>query len=151
MGANSREFLEMRMAEIELENSSKKEIIEFGKQNALKIIDEAEQDFFKLFSQSTRLEEFAKSFNKEIRKAILDELNGSNFKAFGLEFSTKNGASRPNYKEDEMWSEIKELLKEREALLKLALKSKSKIYDADGVEVPRVSVSCSGEVLNVKY
>ena len=130
---------------------SKKDAIQLGERNAKQIIDAGEQDLFKLSSQSFRLEEFLKAFNKQLRNGLQDELNSGKFEAYGIEFSCKNAPSRLNYKEDEVWFELNAKLKEREELLKVAEKSKEQIFDSEGVEVPRVSRVGGGEILNVKY
>jgi len=130
---------------------SKKDAVKLGETNAKQIIEAGEQDLFKLSSQSFRLEEFLKAFNKQLRNGVQDELNGGKFEAYGMEFTEKNGSSRLNYKDDEVWLELNAKLKEREELLKVAEKSKEQIFDNEGVEVPRVSRSGGGEILNVKY
>ena len=68
-----------------------------------------------------------------------------------MEFSSKNGASRLNYKEDAKWEELKKALSDREELLKVAEKSSEAFFDSEGVEVPKVTRSHSGQSLNVKY
>jgi len=152
MGANGRDFLEMRTGEQSIQlDESKKNTIKRGSENAKAIIEAEEQDIFKIFGQSQRMEEFLKSFNKEMRAGLLDELKEGKFDAFGMEFSSKNGASRLNYKEDSKWEELKKALSDREELLKVAEKSSEAFYDSEGVEVPKVTRSHSGQSLNVKY
>lgn len=153
MGASGRIFLEQREFEgqIDMGLLTKKESISKGKQNAKEIIESGEVDLFKLFSNSVRFEEFLKSFNKEMRVAILEELKDGEYKARGLEFASKNGSSRLNYKEDQNWQELKDKLTQREELLKVAEKSKEPLFDSEGVEVPRVSRSHSGTVLNIRF
>ena len=152
MGANGREFLEMRTGEQSIQlDESKKNTIKRGSENAKAIIEAEEQDIFKIFGQSQRMEEFLKSFNKEMRAGLLDELKEGKFDAFGMEFSSKNGASRLNYKEDSKWEELKKALSDREELLKVAEKSSEAFFDSEGVEVPKVTRSHSGQSLNVKY
>ena len=152
MGATGREFLEMRTGEQSIQlDESKKNTIKRGSENAKAIIEAEEQDIFKIFGQSQRMEEFLKSFNKEMRAGLLDELKEGKFDAFGMEFSSKNGASRLNYKEDSKWEELKKALSDREELLKVAEKSSEAFYDSEGVEVPKVTRSHSGQSLNVKY
>jgi len=152
MGATGREFLEMRTGEQSIQlDESKKNTIKRGSENAKAIIEAEEQDLFKIFGQSQRMEEFLKSFNKEMRAGLLDELKEGKFDAFGMEFSSKNGASRLNYKEDSKWEELKKALSDREELLKVAEKSSEAFFDSEGVEVPKVTRSHSGQSLNVKY
>lgn len=154
MSASSRMFLEMRLDEqgrIEMPLKSKKELTKLSKENADKLAEMGETDLFETISKTARLEEYLKSFNKELRKHVLDELNGGKFECYGVEFSSKNGASRLNYSEDQVWSDLKEKLKAREELLKVAEKSKDVIFDSEGVEIPKITRLNSGEVLNVKF
>lgn len=144
--------MEVKLFEtISMPIESKKDAIQLGLKNAKQIIEDGEDDLFKLSAQSFRFEEFIKAFNKELRLGVQDELKSGKFDAYGIEYSCKNAPSRLNYKEDEVWQELNAKLKEREELLKVAEKSKEQIFDSEGVEVPRVSRSGGGEILNVKY
>jgi len=152
MGANSKYFLDMRAGEHSIQlDESKKNTIKRGAENAKSIIEAQDEDLFNIFGQSQRMEEFLKAFNKEMRSGLLDELKSEKFEANGMEFSAKNGASRLNYKEDDKWCELKQLLTNREELLKVAEKQKDSFFDGDGVEVPKVSRSHTGTILNVKF
>ena len=57
----------------------------------------------------------------------------------GVSFTRKDGSESMNYQEDDLCKELSEKLKQRQELVKLATKSKEPIYDADGVQVPKVS------------
>jgi hypothetical protein len=154
MGANAKEFLLMRMNEegqIEMPLISKTEIKKTAKKNAEEIAEKGEQDLFNIIAQTIRLEEYSKEFNKHLRECVLDELKGDKHKSFGCEFSHKNGGKRLNYEDDKVYFELKEKLKEREQLLKLAHNSKDTIYDNEGVEVPKVTANYSKDSLNIKF
>ena len=71
------------------------------------------------------------------------------FKLGAVEFTKKQGAGRLNYTEDLYYSNLQAKLKAREELLKVA--QKSTIYDDEGVEVPKVSLSYSKDSLSVKF
>ena len=66
-----------------------------------------------------------------------------------MEFTRKDGAKKLNYSEDLLYSNLQEQLKAREELLKVA--QKSTIYDDEGVEVPKVSISYNKDSLMVKF
>jgi hypothetical protein len=75
-----------------------------------------------------------------------------NYKAYGVEFSTMNTGDRYDYAADPIYADIARQLKEREELLKLALKSANPIYDHEGIEVPKVPVKTFGsEVIKLKF
>jgi hypothetical protein len=64
----------------------------------------------------------------------------------------RNTGDRLDYATDPIYAQIQEQLKEREALLKVAFKSKQPIYDEHGAEVPKVPVKTHGkEALVVKF
>jgi methyltransferase-like protein len=66
-----------------------------------------------------------------------------------VEFTKKQGASKLNYSEDVFYTKLVEKVKAREELLKVA--QKSTIYDDEGVEVPKVSISYNKDSLVVKF
>lgn len=60
------------------------------------------------------------------------------FEAFGAQVTLKDGAVTPNYRDDMVWSDLKNELDAREELLKLAFKSKdAEIIDTTTGEVVR--------------
>ena len=130
---------------------NKKRIEQLAKDNAKQIVEAGEDDLFQKLSQCARMEQYAKVFTKEIRLAVQDELNGQKYEAYGMEFTEKNAPSRLNYSDDLVWNELKEALKQREELLKVASKSDKPIFDDEGVEVTRCSKVGGGTVLNVKW
>jgi hypothetical protein len=69
----------------------------------------------------------------------------------GIEFNPTNGRTIIQYSEDPIYAEIQKQLKDREELLKVALKTDSPFYDAEGIEVPKVSVKYAADSLTVKY
>ena len=88
-------------------------------------------------AQAKRMGEALDIINAELLKVLPQE----NFEAFGLKGTFRSGGDTINYKDCEVWSDINRELKEREELLKLALKSQNEIYDAAGVQVPKVSTT----------
>lgn len=70
------------------------------------------------------------------------------FEAFGFTFEKRAGRRNYSYKHDDVWSNYDKLRKDREEMLKLALKET--IYDKDGVEVVPAVVTTSKDSLIVK-
>ena len=156
MGASSREFLLMRMEEEEgrlyVPSIPKKEIVEKAKQDVQNIVDGGEVTLEDALMDSVRLEEYLKTFSKELKKHIDEETFGKSYDHKGGNISFRGTGDRLDYEQDEVYSTIKELLKEREELLKLAYKSKDMIFDADGIEVPKVVVKTpSKQTIVIKF
>lgn len=124
---------------------------------ALKTIENAiingDTDALEVFVSTSRAEKLFKSFNSTIKGYAKDEAfkyEGKTFGAFGAEITLKNGSARPNYDDDEVYCALKKSLKQREELLKTALKSSDPIFDKDGVEVTKVSVKYTDDSLIIK-
>ena len=58
----------------------------------------------------------------------------------GVTFTPKNGAESLNYAEDDICVLLENKLKQRQELLKVASKTDDIIFDAQGCEVPKVSI-----------
>jgi hypothetical protein len=82
-----------------------------------------------------------------------DKYGGKTFQAFGAKVTLKDGNVTPNYDEDAVWNSIKQQLKEREELLKLAFKSKdAEITDTTtGEVVPRVSAKYAKSSISIQF
>ena len=111
------------------------------------LIESGEQDKLEMFSQAVRINEALTVVTDALKKSLPDE----NFEAFGLKGTYRNGGDTYNFKECEIWSDIAKELKEREELLKLALKSDKEIYDETGVLVPKVSKTPKKNSLTINY
>jgi hypothetical protein len=133
------------------DNMTKEEVIEAGSEIAKQMTDSGYFDAFELLSKAARNKEFWSAFDSEVRAKISDTPEKS-YKAFGCEFAMRNTGDRLDYASDPIYAQIQEQLKEREALLKTAFKSKTPIYDEHGAEVPKVPVKTFGkETLIVKF
>lgn len=156
MGASKREFNEMREEEMYLQSTynfpqlTKKEVQMSAVEAVKHLVEDGEKDVIKELSNVVRAKEFLTTYEKELRNEVKDNLQSTHV-ANKVEFSVKNGASKLNYKEDPVWRQINRQLKDREELLKVAEKSEAVIYDSEGIEVPKVSRTQSGEVLNIKF
>jgi hypothetical protein len=75
------------------------------------------------------------------------------FEAFGASVTLKDGAVTPNYEECPIWMGLKNQLKNREELLKLAFKSKDvEITDTTtGEVVPKVSPKYAKSSISIQF
>lgn len=154
MGANSNEFLMMRMEEesgqMYVPTITKKEIVVKAKDDVKTMVDSGEVDIAEAVIDATRLSEYLKVFVSELRNHVDDKYD--KYECKGVKLTFKGTGDRLDYECDEVYTELKERLKEREELLKLAYKSKDMIFDSEGVEVPRVGLkSASKQTLNINF
>jgi hypothetical protein len=104
------------------------------------------------FASFNKLEKLFKEAKVKIDELARDEAEKYTAKTFtfgNVEFTRKDGAKKLNYSEDLLYSNLQAKLKSREELLKVA--QKSTIYDDEGVEVPKVSISHNKDSLSVKF
>jgi hypothetical protein len=104
------------------------------------------------FASFNKLEKLFKEAKVKIDELARDEAEKYTAKTFtfgNVEFTRKDGAKKLNYLEDLLYSNLQAQLKAREELLKVA--QKSTIYDDEGVEVPKVSISYNKDSLMVKF
>jgi hypothetical protein len=104
------------------------------------------------FASFNKLEKLFKEAKVKIDELARDEAEKYTAKTFtfgNVEFTRKEGAKKLNYSEDLLYSNLQTQLKAREELLKVA--QKSTIYDDEGVEVPKVSISHNKDSLSVKF
>jgi adenylosuccinate synthase len=142
-------FQLMRQQEIDTQNflPNKLEIQLSAKTFIKEVLDAGEIDKFELLAQAKRMGEALEVINAELLKVLPQE----NFEAFGLKGTFRSGGETINYKDCEVWNDINRELKEREELLKLALKSHNEIYDAAGVQVPKVSTTPRKSSLAISF
>jgi hypothetical protein len=104
------------------------------------------------FASFNKLEKLFKEAKVKIDELARDEAEKYTAKTFtfgNVEFTRKDGAKKLNYSEDLLYSNLQTQLKAREELLKVA--QKSTIYDDEGVEVPKVSISYNKDSLMVEF
>ena len=106
-------------------------------------------DAFASFNKLEKLFKEAKVKIDELARDEADKYTEKTFKLGAVEFTKKQGASKLNYSEDLFYSKLQAKLKAREELLKVA--QKSTVYDDEGVEVPKVSISYNKDSLVVKF
>lgn len=130
-------FLLMREQEVLQEQNlfpKKYEIKKTSENLANKLIDSGEYDIQQIYAQAVRLKEAFSNLESKLKKAL--PLEG--FKGYGVEVSHRSGGYTLDYSQDEVHSQLLQKLKDREALLKTADKTKEVFYDSDGVEIPKL-------------
>ena len=127
---------------------TKKEAVKTGSELTKKIFNEGNVDKLQYVANLARLEAFISSAMAEARNGIVDIEKTS---VLGVEFNPVNGGETLNFKDDPIWSDIKQELSEREELLKLAFKAKKEFYDSEGVEVPKVSSTPRKSSITLKF
>ncbi len=137
MGANSNLFLMLQEQSVETNNflPTKKEIQLSAKSFVSNLLDAGATDKMELYAQAVRINEALQIVTDELKNSIPQE----NFEAFGIKGTYRSGGETLNYKEDLVYAELEQKLKERAELIKVATKSKDTIYDSEGVEVTKVS------------
>jgi 2C-methyl-D-erythritol 2,4-cyclodiphosphate synthase len=105
------------------------------------------------FASFNKLEKLFKEAKVKIDELARDEAEKYTAKTFtfgNVEFTRKDGAKKLNYSEDLVYANLQANLKAREELLKVAQKQ-TMLFDNEGVEVPKVSISYNKDSLMVKF
>lgn len=144
-------FLQMRaeeMATMYDHTFTKKDAVSTGKNLVSNIFETGEIEPLKVWANICRLKEVVNAADAEFRNRIelTDKIRYS-----GVEFNTVNGGETINYKDDPIYLDILNELKEREELLKLAFKSKNEIYDEQGILVTKCSSTPRKSSITVKF
>ena len=139
----------MQMQEIATNNflPSKKELELSSKTFAKNLIDAGEIDKVEAFAQAERLTTAISNVRDELKASLPREKQI----AYGIEINPVNGRQMIQFAEDEIYASLQKQLKDREELLKVALKTETPFYDNEGFEVPKVSVKYASDSLAVKY
>jgi hypothetical protein len=143
-------FLELReqeVANLYPATFTKKEAIKTGQNLAQNIIDGGNISKHTALANLVRLNEVISNAVGVLKDAVKDIKANE----MGIEFNPTNGRQIIQYSEDPIYAEIQKQLKDREELLKVALKTDSPFYDSEGIEVPKVSVKYASDSLTVKY
>lgn len=127
----------MQKEVVSSELPTKKELVRKGKEFAWRLADSGEYNIQEVYANALRLKESINAVEAELKTILPQE----DFEAFGLKCSYRSGGDTINYKDDPIYQVLLDDLKQREGLLKLALKSKDPIFDAYGNEVPKVSTT----------
>jgi len=137
----------MQMQEIATNNflPSKKELELSSKTFAKNLIDAGEINKVEAFAQAERLTTAISNVRDELKASLPREKQT----AFGIEINPVNGRQMIQFSEDAIWVQLNADLKEREELLKLA--QRMDVFDAYGMNVPKVSIKYSADSLTIKY
>ena len=127
---------------------TKKEAQQTGKDLVNQVLELGNVSTLDFGANLVRLSEVIGSAMSEFRSKIKDIEKQT---VQGVEFNPVNGGETLNFKDDEIWSDIKRELSEREELLKVAYKSKGEIYDEGGVLVPKVSSTPRASSITIKF
>ena len=150
MGASKEMFLQLREQDIVTlydATFTKKEAQQTGVNLAKQIVDGGEVSKHEALANLVRLNEVISNAITEIKESVSNE----KVTVLGIEFTPVNGRTMYDFKEDEVWLYLNNKLKQREELLKTALKSDEIIFDSEGCEVPKVSVNYSKSSLTIKF
>ena len=127
---------------------TKKEAQQTGKDLVNQVLELGNVSTLDFGANLVRLSEVIGSAMSEFRSKIKDIEKQT---VQGVEFNPLQGGETLNFKDDEIWSDIKRELSEREELLKVAYKSKGEIYDEGGVLVPKVSSTQRASSITIKF
>jgi hypothetical protein len=147
--------IDLQAKQHDYETAQPKNVIEKTTQGINAIVEAVENgvvnplDAFASFNKLEKLFKEAKVKIDELARDEADKYTAKTFTFGNVEFTRKDGAKKLNYSEDLLYSNLQAQLKAREELLKVA--QKSTIYDDEGVEVPKVSVSYNKDSLMVKF
>ena len=156
MSSSSRQFLmiqeEDETGNLYVPSISKKEIKVKAKEDSDRLLDDGELDVAEVFIDATRVSEYLSNFISNIKPHINESQYGKSYDTKAANISFRNTGDRLDYDQDEVYKELKEQLKAREELLKMAYKSKDSIYDGEAAEVMRVGIKTVGkETLVIKF
>jgi hypothetical protein len=139
----------MREQELQTTNflPTKKEIQITSKKFVSDLLDAGEVNKVEVYAQALRLKEALSIIEAELKESLGQE----NFEAFGIKATFRNGGEMINYADDPIYANLQNQLKDREELLKVALKSENTIYDHQGWDVPKVSTTNRKSSLSITY
>lgn len=136
-----------QMASLYDSSFTKKDAVETGKKLTKQVFEAGEVNVFHYGANLARLSEVINSALSEFKNSISIDKT----KELGVEFNHVQSSETLNFKDDNVWSDIKEELIYREEILKTAYKSKNEIYDENGILVPKVSSSVRKGYVTIKF
>lgn len=148
MGANAKMFLanSEQLATVYDATFTKKEAIETGNNIIADILEKGNVDKIDVLTNVTRLIDVLST----VQSALKKDLPIEKFTKNGMEFNYVQGGDIPQFDEDPIYVELKKELKDREELLKIAIKQDG-IIDKYGNDVPRVSTKPKASYNTIKY
>lgn len=137
----------MQMQTISESFPTKKQIQNQATNFVTDLIENGEQDKLEMFCQAVRINDALSIVTDTLKKSLPHE----KMQAFGVEVNPVTGRQMIQFADDPIYAELQKQLKDREELLKVALKTDAPFYDSEGIEVPKVSVKYASDSLTVKY
>jgi hypothetical protein len=116
-------------------------------------VDNGELKALDVFAVYKKLERIFDEAKRTVEAQAMDEAKNydKTFTIAGVEFTSKEGSKLLNYEEDFLIRELTLQIKQRQELIKVATASKEPIYDANGIEVTKVSLKPTKSSLSVKF
>jgi len=132
---------------------SKKEIIANARNWAEQVADDEKgsESLHKRYASIQRIKEYIDNVQKIFKDTLTDAMKDKELECHGVKFTKVEERNVLDYSTDEVWNDLKNQLKEREELLKVAHKSKENIYDSEGVEVPKCPLKPSSAYIKLTY
>lgn len=127
---------------------SKKKAISTGQELVKQVFEVGEVEPLKVFSNIVRLKEVVNAADKAFRERL--HLAGKH-NVNGVSFQEKNGSKKLNYSEDPIYAELVAKVKAREELLKSVASQTEPVYDSEGIEIPKVSVTYDKSSITVTF
>lgn len=127
---------------------TKKQAVKTGQELVNQVFELGDLEPLAVFSNICRLKEVINAADKEFRERLtITDVNSVN----GVSFKQNNGSQKLNLSEDPIYAELAEKLAERAELIKLATKSKDRIFDSEGAEVPKVGITFTKPSITVTF
>jgi L-lysine 2,3-aminomutase len=156
MGYNADLFLALRDEELNsavyFKGKSKKEVVQSAEQLADAMLDSGEVDSADALTRIVKLKDYLDTLEKKLRSDLeSDMVHGEKIVKENVSFQFSEGSKRLNSEQDPMYQALKQAIKEREELLKVAQHSTAPIYDSEGIEVPKVGYSFTKSSIKITY
>jgi hypothetical protein len=116
-------------------------------------VEDGEVTALDVFATFKKLERIFDEAKRKVESLAMYEATkyDKTFIIAGVEFTSKEGSKLLNYDEDFLIRELTLQIKQRQELIKVATASKEAIYDANGIEVTKVSLKPTKSSLTVKF
>jgi hypothetical protein len=116
-------------------------------------VEDGEVTALDVFATFKKLERIFDEAKRKVESLAMYEAQkyDKTFVIAGVEFTSKEGSKLLNYDEDFLIRELTLQIKQRQELIKVATASKEPIYDANGIEVTKVSLKPTKSSLTVKF
>jgi hypothetical protein len=116
-------------------------------------VEDGEVTALDVFATFKKLERIFDDAKRKVESLAMYEATkyDKTFIISGVEFTSKEGSKLLNYDEDFLIKDLTSQIKQRQELIKVATASKEPIYDANGIEVTKVSLKPTKSSLSVKF